>query len=325
MIKDQDTAYHTPDNVQYDWAETHYFYCYVPEEKLMAWVYFIARPGVGAMVVDVQFVGDMSTNPLDALYTDIQQHLPLPKRLEEFSLPNGLTYKAKNIRDYRLDYQGVDDTEIHVDVFGLMEPYDIHDSAMDPMAKEDKETSAKSSGFGSAYANHFDMTCRVKGKIKVRGKSYDVDCVSTMDHSWGPRPERGMSPMAWINAHFGEDYALQGIWSYEPREVPEQQFTFAHGYALVNGQVKGCKEGSLVVTRNKFDRFGVAFSLKMVDIDGNTHEAFGSPLSQSQWAPYSCTYVPMVFIRWQSGNRVGYGASQENNPLDRETGSRLRA
>ncbi|MGD9661310.1 MAG: hypothetical protein AB7U63_08550 [Porticoccaceae bacterium] len=131
--------------------------------------------------------------------------------------------------------------------------------------------------------------------------------------------------MSWINAHFGEDYALHAIWRYEPREVPEKQFTFAHGYALVDGKVKAFKEGSMIVQRNKFDRFGVAFDLSCVDIDGKTHTAFASPLSQHPWSPYSCTYVPNYFLRWQSGSRIGYGNAQENNPLDRETGSRLRA
>lgn len=322
MIKDSDIAYHTPENVPFDWAETSYFYFYVPEANLMGWVYFVARPGVGAIVADVQFIGDMSTNPLDAHYADIQQHLPLPTNFEAFSLPNGLTFAAANIRNYRLDYEGVDDTELHLDVQGLMEPYDIHDPAMDPMASEDR---VQGSGFGAAYSNHFDMTCRVKGAIKVRGKAYAVDCVSTMDHSWGPRPERGMAPMAWVNAHFGEDYALQSIWSYEPQAEPEQQFTFAHGYALVDGEVKGFKAGSMQVQRNKFDRFGAAFKLSFEDVDGRRHEAFGSPLSQLLWAPYSCTYVPSVFIRWQSEGRIGYGNSQENNPLDRESGSRGRA
>jgi hypothetical protein len=32
-----------------------------------------------------------------------------------------------------------------------------------------------------------------------------------------------------------------------------------------------------------------------------------------------------VFLRWQTGDRVGYGNSQENNPLDRETGYWLRS
>ena len=324
MITDADTSFHTPADCPFDWAETGFFYCFVPEANLVAWVYIVARPGVGAMVADIEVIAEMSTNPLDAWYIDCQQHLPLPQKFEDFSLPNGLDVKAHSIRDYRLDYVGVDNTELHLDVIGLMEPYDIHDPSMDPMAKADEADQIKGSGFGRAYSNHFDMTCRVKGTLKVRGRSFDVDCVSTMDHSWGPRHERGMNPMTWINANFGEDYALHSIWSYEPREVPEKQFTFAHGYALVDGQVKGFKEGEMVAQRNKHDRFAAAYEQRFVDVDNRQYRAFGSPLSQHLWSPYSCTYVPNIFLRWQSDGRIGYGNVQENNPLDRETGRTLR-
>lgn len=320
MIKNSDTAYHTPANVPHDWAETSFFYFYVPEARVMAWVYLVARPGVGAIVADIQVSGDLSMNPLGAWYADIQQHIRMPERFEQMKLSNGLEFTARSIRDYRLDYIGVDDTEIHVDVAGLMEPYDIHDPAMDPMAVSDR---VAGSGFGSAYSNHFDMTCQVRGTLKVRGRSFAIDCVATMDHSWGPRAERGMSPMCWINAHFGADYALQAIWSYEPRAQAEQQFKFAHGYALIDGRVRGAKAGSLVVHR--LERFGLGYEMSLTDIDGRVHSAYASPLSMHLWMPYTCTYVPNVLLRWQSGARVGYGNTQENNPLDRETGQTLRS
>jgi len=324
MIRDIDTHYHTPPEVKHDWAETTYVYFYVPEARVMAWVYLIARPGVGAIVCDVQVSGDLSMSPLGTWYTDIQQHIRLPERFEQFKLSNGLAFEARSIRNYRVDYVGVDDTEIHVDVDGIMEPYDIHDPAMDPLAvvAADEHVRSQGSGFGSAYANHFDMSCRVRGALKVRGRSFDIDCVATMDHSWGPRAERGMSPMTWINAHFGEDYTLQAIFSYEPRAVPERQFKFAHGYALVDGEVRGCKSAHLVAHR--MERFALGFELSMTDKNDRVYSAYGSPLSMMLWVPYSCTYVPNVFIRWQSGERIGYGNSQENNPLDRETGATLR-
>lgn len=287
----------------------------------MAWVYMIARPGVGAMVADIQFQGDMSTNPLDAWYIDIQHQLPLPDKFDNFSLPNGLSFKASDIRRYRLDYVGIRGTELHLDVNGLMEPFDINDTSMDPLAAAQPAEGEAKKGFWAGYSSHFDMTVRVTGKLIVRGQSFDVDCVSTMDHSWGPRAERGMRPMSWINAHFGEDYALQSIWSYSPRETIDKQFKLAHGYALVNGKVKGFTDGKMCVVRNKFDRFGVAFETWFTDIDGQEHYAFGSPLSQHPWSPYGCTYVPNYFLRWQSGSRIGYGNSQENNPLDTEAGT----
>jgi hypothetical protein len=61
MIKNSDTAYHTPANVPHDWAETS-FYFYVPQARAMAWVYLVARPGVGAIVCDFEVSGDASVH-----------------------------------------------------------------------------------------------------------------------------------------------------------------------------------------------------------------------------------------------------------------------
>lgn len=178
MIRAQDVSYHTPADVGYDWAETAFFSIYLPEPNITAWIYVVARNGVGAMLCDVEVIDRIGRVSLDALYMDVQQHLPIPDRFEAFQLPNGLSMRTMNEpRGYQLDYVGVGDTEFHWTIEGLMTPYDIHDPDMDPLASPD----VNASGFGSAYANHFDMTARVTGTAQIRGKDYDVDCVTTMD------------------------------------------------------------------------------------------------------------------------------------------------
>ena len=107
MMTDADIHYHTPSPLPEDWAETSFFYFYVPEARVYAWVYFVARPAQGAIVADVQVSGDLSMEALGAWYIDIQQHLRMPERFEAFTLSNGLTFKAHNIRDYRLDREGI--------------------------------------------------------------------------------------------------------------------------------------------------------------------------------------------------------------------------
>ena len=139
MIKASDVAFHTPVPTPYDWAETNYFSYYIPEANITASVYVIARPGVGACVVDVMAIDKIGRLGLEALYIDFQQHLPMPEKLENFSLPNGLSLSTSNApRDYRLDYVGVNGTEMHLDIKGLHEPYDIHDPEMDPRAPRDR-------------------------------------------------------------------------------------------------------------------------------------------------------------------------------------------
>jgi hypothetical protein len=321
MFTNQDVGYHTPANVAQDWAETSFFYFYVPEARVMASVYFVARAGVGVMMSDIQIMGELSMHPLDSWYVDTQQHQRLPPRFDKFSLSSGLSFEARSIREYRIDYVGINDTEIHVDVRGVMEPYDINDPSMDPMAVADPHANPDSTGFGTAYSAHFDMACRVTGTLRVRGRKFAVDCVAQMDHSWGKRAEREMKPMLWMNAHFGEDYVVHAICGYDPLAAPAEQYVFRHGYALVDGKVRGAVNCKLLAYH--MNRFALGYEWELTDIDGRVHKLFGSPAAMQIWAPYSNVWVPNVFIRWQCGDRVGWGNSAENNPLTVYAGGRL--
>ena len=49
--------------------------------------------------------------------------------------------------------------------------------------------------WGHAYAGHFDQTGRYEGELSLRGRRHAIDCVATMDHSWGVRAERQTSRM----------------------------------------------------------------------------------------------------------------------------------
>ena len=323
MIHPHDIGYHTPENCPYDWAETSWFSVYVPEANLVAWTYLVARPGIGAMVCDVEAIDHIGRISLEARYVDFQQHLPIPESFEKFTLPNGFSLDATrhSPRDYTIDYIGVDDTEFHWNFRGLMEPFDIHDPAMDPLASHDPNAS----GFGSAYANHFDMTVHVTGTMKVRGQSYAVDCVTTMDHSWGPRNERGLRPMGWINANFSQDCAFQTIWSFDPMASGWDQFALAHGYALLDGRVLGLTKGRLRAARPS-DKgvFPVGYEAVVTDIEGREHGLHGTVVAQQPWACYSSSMPILSLVRWQYRGLEGSGQAQENWPLDMLTGKGFR-
>ena len=320
MIMPEDVRFHTPADVQYDWAETNFFSFYVPEANLTGWIYLVARAGVGAIAADVEMIDRIGRVSVDAAYFDFQQHLPLPKQLENFSLPNGLSVRAVNApRDYQIDYIGVDDTEFHLQVRGLMEPFDIHDPAMDPLASHDPNAS----GFGSAYSNHFDMTAHVTGKVRVRGKSHNVDCVTTMDHSWGPRNERGMRPMGWINANFGTAFAFNSIWSFDPLASDWGQFSLAHGYILDAGQVLGLVAGRMRAVRRGV--FPIGYEALLTDKTGREHHFVGTPVAQHPWACYANSLAMFSTVRWTHKGQEGIGLAQENWPLDRYAGMDFRA
>jgi len=319
MIRAEDVAYHTPVDVQYDWAATIFFSFVVPEANLTGWIYTIARPAAGAMVCDIEVMDRIGRITLETRYFDFQQHLPMPEKLEDFTLLNGLSLKTANEpRDYMIDYQGTDDTFFKLKVAGVMEPFDIHDPAMDPLASTDPNKS----GFGSAYANHFDMTAHVTGNVRIRGKDYVVDCVTTMDHSWGPRNERGMNPMGWINGNFGTDCAFSTIWTLDQFKSGWDQFGLAHGYVLVDGEVRGLTGGRIRATSRQ-GSFPMGYEAVVSDAQGREYSFIGTTVNQTPWACYSNIMAINTTVRWFHQGREGYGLAQENWPLDRLSGKGL--
>jgi len=113
MITANDVRFHVPEDMPYDWAETNYFSVNIPEENITISIYTVARPGVGAYLADIEVINRIGRNIIDAVYVDFAQHLPMPERLEDYSLPNGLSVKTFNEpRGYIIDYVGQQDTEL---------------------------------------------------------------------------------------------------------------------------------------------------------------------------------------------------------------------
>lgn len=315
MITDSDIRLHLPEPKRADWAETGYFNFYVPEANIFGFVYIVHRAGVGATVSDVEIVDTAGFTADDALYIDLINHNPLVEKAEDFTLETGLSYKAKSIRDYVIDYNA-GGVALHLDCVSLMEPYDIHDATMDPMAVTDAVDVAASSGFGTAYSAHFDMTVRMTGSLQIAGKTYPIDCVSTMDHSWGPRPENGFHPILWANAHFGENYAVHGIFSVDRTAPFGQQHEFKHGYAMIDGKVRGAKAGS--VRTHRPGLFPSTMEITIVDCDDREHTVSGSVLTHHPWVPYGNNLSPITMTRWHHRDgRIGIGTYLEGFPLNR--------
>ncbi|CDM25273.1 hypothetical protein BN940_14141 [Castellaniella defragrans 65Phen] len=314
MIKQEDIEFHTPAGADYLWAETNYFSISIPEERLLASVYVVHRKGLGVMSADVAIHGALVDTRAECLYVDNHQHLPAPERLSDVRTPTGLRIQAFSPRDYRIDYAGFDDTGIHVDFKGLMEPFDIHDPAHSPKATTDAVKRIEGSGFGTGYGGHFDLTGRITGTLKVRGKEYPVDCIETMDHSWGPRPETHMPGIGWQHAHFGEDLALHWIVLCDYEKPVGRQQTLAHGYVLDQGEVYGLTDLKLRTVRT-----GVvtcAHEFEATDVRGKTWRMYGSAEVGAPWVCYVSTMVYIALMRWTlPDGRVGHGVSQENQSV----------
>jgi len=257
VIRPEDAQFHPPTSDDPLWAETNYFGLYAGQDTgrpLNIGVYGLFREPLGVVGSTVSVNSQRVSTPWAADYWDAWEHLvvPQPSNLLDYELANGLRVVCSDPnRVWDVSY--TDTTaglELRFRCTALMEPYDINDPAMDPMAADRDMTKT----WGHAYAGHFDLTGHFEGEISLRGTTTPIDCVSTMDHSWGVRAERQTSRLSWMHAHFSRDLAVHALFDFTTGNGPDvaSPLAMTHGYVLDHGTVYGLKGGSGSTDRTGF-------------------------------------------------------------------------
>lgn len=310
MITAEDLEYHTPADAGATWAETYFLPIALPEEHMLATIYVVVRPGVGMMANDIQIYGALSDNRGDQLYYESQSYLTAPPRFSDIVSEGGLRVRAvRPPRDYRIDYVGHSGTEIHVDYIGLMDPFDIHDPAHSPKAARKREDQHAGSGLGSAWGGHYDMSCHVTGTLTVGGRTYDVDCVERMDHSWGHRSPTKFNAQNSISGAFGDDLAFHIITLMDIDAPQDRDQQLAHGYVLEDGQVYGVAD--LKIVNRRLGSVVTSIEMEVTDVRGKVFEFYAFLDVGAPWNSYQGVTTYTGLMTWLYGGRRGYGCSME--------------
>jgi hypothetical protein len=311
VITAKDIEFHHAAGVNHEWAETNFFSFYVPEERLLGSIYTVARAGLGVCASEFIVYRGLSGDRLNVVHHDVQEHLPLPGSYSDYRLPNGMHVKAVNApRDYRIDYVGRNGTELHIDYLGLMDPFDIHDASQNTRAHASEAAQVEGSGFGEGYKGHFDQTSHVKGELKLGRRTYAIDCVDTMDHSWGPRAEYGMRTLCWMHASFGKGLTVHLILHFRPFASRDQQYALAHGYVLREGKVTPIAKARIRADRSGMQ--GVAMEVEVTDAGGQSLTMRGGAIAGGAWPCYLCLHIQNTLHQWTTNDgRMGYGVVQD--------------
>lgn len=314
MIKPEDVEFHATDADEPTWAETNFFGFYNAEAKLNVGVYALFRPNLGIVGSTICMNSRHAPTAWQADFCDMRASLPIPPGclLSDFSLANGLRIRCTEPNmAWHIAYDDHEGTMIDVEYTSIMPPFDIHDPAMDPMKAAALEQ-AKSGGkfaWGTAYNGHFDQTGHFLGRVAIRGQKYPIDCISTMDHSWGPRPERGAPNMSWLHAHFSRDLAVHAIFSFDPA-TNGRDLALAHGYVVRTGEVFGLKAASGHTTRTR-DRFPDTVELTVTDSSDTTMTLRGEGLTSFPWLCWPNMVSFNALARWTCDGMTGHGEVQD--------------
>ena len=309
MIHAHDAEFHVaePDPT---WAETNFFGFYNAQERLNVGVYALFRPNLGVVSSTICMNSRRCVTPWEADFCDMRAALPIPdpRSLLDYRLLNTLHVRCLDAnRVWDIRYDDDQGTRIDVRYEALMPAYDIHDPAMDPMCGNQSE--AGKFAWGTAYNGHFDQSGHFQGHVVLRGRKVPIDCISTMDHSWGPRPERGSPNMSWLHAHFSKDLAIHAIFSFDP-EKNGTSLSLTHGYVVEKGRIFGLRAGTGTVVR-RHDRYAESTELHLVDCDGREWKLKSEGLTRFPWQCWPNMVSFNVLARWTLNGTVGYGEIQD--------------
>lgn len=310
MIRPEDAQFHAPTSDDPLWAETNYFGLYAGQDTdtpMNIGVYGLFREPIGVVGSTVSVNSRRVTMPWAADYWDAWEHLvvPQPSNLLDYELANGLKVVCTEPNKvWDVDYSDPEaDLELRFRFTGLSIPYDVNDPEQDPMAA-DKDMDLT---WGHAYAGHFDLTGHVEGEIRLRGATTPIDCVSTMDHSWGVRAERQTSRLSWLHAHFSKDFAVHALFDFGTEAGPDgaSPLTMTHGYVLDHGELHGLKAGGGTTHRAGF--YPDAIEVSVTDSSDRTWDLEGTALTTFPWQAWPGTVGHNALLRWTCDGQTGYG------------------
>lgn len=311
MITDEDADFHDGPPDDPTWAETNYFGLYVAEVPLNIGIYALFRSNLGVVNTTVCINSRKVAAPWQADYWDAQAHVPIPepRDLQHYSLANGLSVDAvEPNRVWDVRYDDGAGTSIAFRYTALVPAFDIHDPDQDPMVAARAEGSEFA--WGTAYNGHFDQTGHYEGEVVLRGRRHRIDCVSTMDHSWGPRGERHSNVMSWLHAHVDADLAIHGIFSFEPDTIDgPSALRLAHGYVADKGELVGLRSGTGVSTREGL--YPTRTHLEVVDARDRTWVLDGEAVTTFPWQAWPDVVGFNVLHRWNVDGRVGWGEAMD--------------
>jgi hypothetical protein len=304
MIKLEDIDFHHKPGSAFDWCETNFFPVTIPEAGIGGGFYLLTRPAIGVCMSDVSFEDRIASSWEEQLYIDNQQHLVCPASLRSYQLSNGLSVEATDpLKSYNIRYQGIDDTEFDLRFDALMDPFDLNDPEQDPLA-----AARVGKSWGEAFNGHYETTGRVHGTARIRGVSYKVDCIDTLDRSWGVRKERDNSNVIWLHGSFGEELTLHILAGLDPTSKTGMGKLIS-GYVLENGNVYGLTDLEGHTTYRGI--LPISMSFKATDIRGRSFAIDAEALNAAPWAPYPSMVFARSLMKWTTDGKVGFGSRQD--------------
>jgi hypothetical protein len=313
MIEAKDCEYHPVNQEDPSWTETTALIFSVPEAGILGNAYVLARPNLGVAISSVIVAQGFCRQPFEIDFVDPQMHLEAPADFTKYQLANGLRVEVTSPpANYNFQYEhALGGCSFNLDFKALMHPFDVHDPKENPLLTQKVSEQIEQKRGDTWATGHFDLKGRITGELELRGKTYKVDCVDGMDHSWGPRSEASPLANSWIHISFGESFGIHLAMDMDIRNGGSIYENLRFGYVLDHGEVYGITQAS--IEAEHMEMLPMRNHVKIKDVRGIEHEFFGTAIAAHPWYNYNpCRVSYQSLFRYEHPlHGTGYGEAAD--------------
>jgi hypothetical protein len=303
----EDTFHAPPDD---PWAfESFWFSFFIPEKRVMVYVYPWFRPTLGIAGGGVIAWDNRASVAWNLLHCDYSFQLPCPNLQalvhgNKLHLPHGIIIQVlEPLKTYALSYDHPN-LSLHV-TFTAIHPANI---ATRPI------------GGSQLFAGRIDQCGRVVGEAVIEGEEYAIDCLSMRDRSWGTRRDDNKDMnIGYYHATLSDRDAFLVVANHAVSEIGasnDENAPIATGYLMEDGVLRPITEGTATLGRNS-QCTPIDCAIQATDAAGRKLRASGSAINWFAFQPYPGMFNWSSLANWQFNSRVCVGELQNTWHPDR--------
>ena len=316
-FRPEDDRFHRRNDDPY-WNESSWISFMVPQHNINGMVYFYHRPNMSHSAGGPVLWDGNGEEIYDCLYWDWDTVQPLPPGcdMNDFTLENGLTVElVEPLKELKLRYKrqvGYKPEECELDLTwrAIMEPQEmkrtekgeINPGILDWLVDE---------GVGELSVAHWEQPGRITGTVRVNDQTYEVDCFSIRDHTWGPRPLHDMPRGGYLwGIESDRDHFLVCAISDLPHEKDPIEGTtepVVAGWYMKDGVKGNLVSGTRRCVERGPDGRPLREVVDAVDDLGRELHVEGGNRTWMKWTGYSHLYIWWGLAEWNYNGRTALG------------------
>lgn len=170
---------------------------------------------------------------------------------------------------------------------------------------------------------HFDQATRNKGRVTLRGRSYDIDSIGMRDRSWGQLRSEALiagPPFTWLTGSFEKSRISWNVAAFDdPTRNPEWKDLFqvdpAHtlhdGWVWRDGELLRFEKASKITRRDPVTLRPLSHEVEFTDTKGRNYKITGTVNASCPWISWSNMHSFMCSTEWRMDGEIGWGDTQD--------------